>query len=88
MKEGAINWGIASVIIFLLGYLFGPGVAERIAPHHDDIRRFAVCFTPQVVALVCAIVAARRGSMWWAVMVAISVWMAIVCFVAGLVGDL
>jgi hypothetical protein len=77
-------WGIASVVLLLAGRGFG----EYNLSVYDNTGKpwvsFAtanqVCVVVLLAAVVCGVVAMRRGSKWWALSVAPSLLFALVYY--------
>lgn len=86
MKPKRINaWGMASIVALSFGFLSDWIYPE--SPEHFEIKRFALCFIPQLAALICGFLAAMRGSGRWLVVVMLSAIQALVCITGSLVGD-
>jgi hypothetical protein len=82
--KGISAWGIASLVL-LLGDL---GFGEYNNYLHDRtgaplIPWFyfnQICAVVMLAAVVCGIIAMRRGSTWWGLTVAPALWFAFVCY--------
>jgi len=85
MKRFAVNkWGMASVLLFVADYIraeynFSLADAGK-EPLWSRATEYQICFVTQVAAVVCAIIATRRGSIWWLPWLALPAWMALGCF--------
>jgi hypothetical protein len=88
-RRFAINlWGIASVIFFVGDYLvscysFSLQDSGR-APLFSTTTNYEQAVIANLAALVCGIVAVRRGSNWWLFLVLASTWGLIVNFLGDL----
>jgi hypothetical protein len=78
------KWGVASVAL-LVGEI---AVGEYNLYQHDHGQRpllafwqaDRLCVLVQLAAVVCGVIAMRRGSKWWALTVIPAIWLALTCF--------
>jgi hypothetical protein len=80
-------WGIASVAIFVTTYVLEGLCLERgpyMQPRIYNGTCYEMSFVSSAIALACGIVAVRRGSGWWLLIVFPTAWMTIVSFLGEL----
>jgi hypothetical protein len=82
--KGISGWGTASLVL-LLGWL---GFGEYNLYLCDHTGRpwiwftvyYQICVVVQLAAVVCGVIAMRRGSKWWALTVALASVHAVLCY--------
>lgn len=84
ISSGRLNkWGIVSVTVLLAAYAT-EWACYSMAPQIRATTCYWLCFSLQSAAMVCGIVATRRGSKWWLLAVLPSAWLAFVCLLGEL----
>lgn len=81
-------WGIASLVLLLGSFAFG----EYNLYLYDHSGRpwiwftvyYQVCVVVQLAAVICGVIAMRRGSKWWALTVAPALLFAVACYLGDL----
>jgi hypothetical protein len=89
MKRFAVNkWGIASVLLFVGDYMrseYNFHLADvGKEPLWSRTTNYEICFVTQLAAVICGIIATRRGSIWWLPWVMLPAWGMFVCFLGDL----
>jgi carbon starvation protein CstA len=78
------GWGIASLVLLLGDFVFGEYllyVYDRTGrPLIPWVIANQICAALQLAAVVCGLIAMRRGSVWWGLIVAPAIWFAFVCY--------
>jgi hypothetical protein len=82
--KGISTWGIASLVLLLGSVGFG----EYNLYLYDHTGRpwiwftvyYQVCVVVLLAAVVCGVIAMRRGSKWWALTVAPAFLLAVICY--------
>ncbi|HKY19761.1 MAG TPA: hypothetical protein VJM31_00965 [Vicinamibacterales bacterium] len=80
-------WGIASLALLLGEVGFGEYnlyLYYRTRPWISFDVANQICVVVQLAAVVCGIIAMRRGSKWWALTVAAALLIALRCFLGDL----
>jgi hypothetical protein len=86
--KGMSGWGIASLVL-LLGEI---GFGEYNLYRYDHTGRpliwftvyHQICVVVLLAAVVCGVIAMRRGSKWWALTVVPALLLAVVCYLGDL----
>jgi hypothetical protein len=81
-------WGVASALLLVVSrrlgwYNFELEMSHR-TPLMSSYTDYRLCFAMQVTAIVCAIIAARRGTKLWYMLLVPEGWFAFVCFLGEL----
>jgi hypothetical protein len=81
------KWGMASLLLCIGDYQlsrYNYSLRTSGTPLFSTATDHAICLMAEFAALVCAIVAARRGSKWWLALVPPTLWLVIVCYLGEL----
>ena len=89
MRRFTVNkWGLASVLLFVANYWVGwysfSLHDSGQTPLFSTITNYYLCVVMQLAAVVCGVVAMRRGSLWWFIPIVPSAWLAFTCFLGDL----
>jgi hypothetical protein len=77
------GWGIASLLLLVAGRGFGEYnlyLYDRGRPWVPFAEANQICVVILLAAVICGVVAMRRGSKWWALIVAPALLFAVIYF--------
>ena len=79
------KWGVTSLLLFLADCVLGEyqlhlDSQQPPIPFGDWAAANQFCAIVQLAAVVCGVVAVRRQSYWWLLVVLPAAWVALVCF--------
>ena len=80
-------WGLASLVLLVGHYFFWSYTFHMEDLGHPLFSRFIglqLCVVAQVAAAACGIMAMRRGSGAWGIVVILAGWLAFTCFIGEL----
>jgi hypothetical protein len=84
LAKGISAWGIVSLVLLLGEVAFGEYNLYRTDHHRTPLVAWAVsnqvCVVIQLAAVVCGVIATRRGSKWWTLTVVPAFIIAVICY--------